>query len=246
MPGLTGAGWIRPWPRPTVTSPRVQVEASEETQREIDIARAGYIPVANRAQILYFCLDDLSRLDPMYQYSLEWFTAIFAASMRSSAKEEELSARIRAINEAFTFSLYGNVCRSLFERHKLWFAVLVCARVLLDRGRIDRAEWLFLLSGGGGGGGGGPDSAEAVSGSSAMRARVAPSAAPPRRLALNQYHFCFQRDPDPNPAPGWLSPRAWAELVAMRRLERLKEFAESVPKSLSQLKAVFDSPHPQR
>ncbi|KAK3916387.1 Dynein heavy chain 1, axonemal, partial [Frankliniella fusca] len=82
-----------------------RVEASEETQREIDRTRAGYIPVANRAQILYFCLDDLSRLDPMYQYSLEWFTAIFVASVRGSARPEDLAQRIRAVNEAFTFSL---------------------------------------------------------------------------------------------------------------------------------------------
>ena len=124
----------------------LQVEASEETQKEIDSTRAGYIPVANRAQILYFCLADLSRLDPMYQYSLEWFTALFVSSMRSSARDEALEKRIRAVNETFTFSLFCNVCRSLFERHKLWFAVLVCARVLLERGRLHPAEWQFLLA----------------------------------------------------------------------------------------------------
>ncbi|KAJ1529234.1 hypothetical protein ONE63_006036 [Megalurothrips usitatus] len=181
-----------------------KVEASEETKREIEATRVGYLPVANRAQILYFCLYDLSRLDPMYQYSLEWFTAIFVASVRGSPKEDSLERRIRAVNDAFTFSLYGNVCRSLFERHKLWFGVLLCARILLDLGRIHPAEWHFFLAAGT------PDAAEA------------------------------------NPAPNWLSARAWAELLAMRKLERLREFAEAVPRNIAHYKAMFDSPLPHR
>lgn len=51
---------------------------------------------------------------------------------------------------------------------------------------------------------------------------------------------------EPNPAPAWLSSRAWAELLAMRRLERLKEFAQSFPQSIAHYKNVFDSDQPQR
>lgn len=52
------------------------------------------------------------------------------------------------IIEHFTFLLYQNVCRSLFERHKLLFAFLLCARILLDRGVIRLVEFNFLLNGG--------------------------------------------------------------------------------------------------
>lgn len=62
------------------------MEAAEITQIDIDNTRAQYIPVANRGQILFFCLSDLSNIDPMYQYSLEWFVAIFTGSMADTEK----------------------------------------------------------------------------------------------------------------------------------------------------------------
>jgi dynein heavy chain len=62
------------------------VVAAEITQIDIDNTRAQYIPVANRAQILFFCLSDLSNVDPMYQYSLEWFVSIFIASMADTER----------------------------------------------------------------------------------------------------------------------------------------------------------------
>lgn len=50
---------------------------------------------------------------------------------------EELKERVENINNYITFSLYCNVCRSLFEKHKLMFAFLVSARILMNEGRID-------------------------------------------------------------------------------------------------------------
>lgn len=53
----------------------------ERTSAEIDEARQGYVPVANRGQILFFCLSGMATVDPMYQYSLEWFVKLFVRSM---------------------------------------------------------------------------------------------------------------------------------------------------------------------
>lgn len=50
---------------------------------------------------------------------------------------EVLTERVENINNYITFSLYCNVCRSLFEKHKLMFAFLVSARILMNEGRID-------------------------------------------------------------------------------------------------------------
>ena len=57
---------------------------AEETERDIDATRLEYVPVAVRTQILFFCVSDLSNVDPMYQYCLEWFLSIFIAGIANS------------------------------------------------------------------------------------------------------------------------------------------------------------------
>ena len=49
---------------------------------------------------------------------------------------DNLPKRIENINNYFTFSLYSNVCRSLFEKDKLMFAFLLCTRIQAHQGLI--------------------------------------------------------------------------------------------------------------
>uniref|UniRef100_A0A8C9T0G9 Dynein axonemal heavy chain 1 n=1 Tax=Scleropages formosus TaxID=113540 RepID=A0A8C9T0G9_SCLFO len=130
---------------------KAKVMVAEETERDIDTTRLEYVPVAVRAQILFFCVSDLCNVDPMYQYSLEWFLGIFMAGIANSEKADTVEQRIININEFFTFSLYSNVCRSLFEKHKLMFAFLLCVRIMMNENKIDMVReenWRYMLYGG--------------------------------------------------------------------------------------------------
>ncbi|KAH1168316.1 dynein axonemal heavy chain 1 [Mauremys mutica] len=127
---------------------QAKVKIAEQTEKDIDITRLEYVPVAVRTQILYFCVSDLSNVDPMYQYSLEWFLNIFLSGISNSERADTLKKRIVNINNYLTFSLYSNVCRSLFEKHKLMFAFLLCVRIMMNEGKINMDEWRYLLSGG--------------------------------------------------------------------------------------------------
>ncbi|XP_056267415.1 dynein axonemal heavy chain 1 [Pseudoliparis swirei] len=127
---------------------KAKVMVAEKTEKDIDATRLQYVPVAVRTQILFFCVSDLSNVDPMYQYSLEWFLRIFMAGIANSEKADTVEKRIANINEFFTFSLYSNVCRSLFEKNKLMFAFLLSARIMMNDNNIDMTDWRYLLSGG--------------------------------------------------------------------------------------------------
>lgn len=115
---------------------KAKVIVSEQTERDIDSTRSQYVPVAVNTQILFFCVSDLANIDPMYQYSLEWFTRIFLSSIQHAVKSDVVKERIVNINDHFTFNLYTNVCRSLFEKHKLLFAFLLTVRILMNQNKI--------------------------------------------------------------------------------------------------------------
>jgi dynein heavy chain len=127
---------------------KAKVMVAEQTEKDIDTTRSLYIPVAVRTQILFFCVTDLANIDPMYQYSLEWFISIFLGSIANAEASDVVEQRIVNINDYFTFSLYSNVCRSLFEKHKLLFSFLLCVRILTNDNQIDMDEYRHLIAGG--------------------------------------------------------------------------------------------------
>ncbi|KAG2485619.1 hypothetical protein HYH03_015682 [Edaphochlamys debaryana] len=177
-----------------------KVAEAEATEREIDATRELYRPVALRASLLFFAISDLALVDPMYQYSLTWFISLFIRGIEEAPKAASVEERGVILNDYFTYSLYVNVCRSLFEKHKLMFSLLLAIKILQNQSRIDGREWRFLLAG--------PTVSEL---------------------------------PNPNPAPDWLTDKAWNELLNLSMLPHFTGFADHVANNLDHYKAIFDS-----
>lgn len=55
----------------TATEIEVKVSEAKVTSKQIDIAREDYRIAATRASIIYFIMNDLIKINPMYQFSLE-------------------------------------------------------------------------------------------------------------------------------------------------------------------------------
>ncbi|XP_078053365.1 dynein heavy chain 2, axonemal kl-2 [Augochlora pura] len=132
----------------TATSITESLIVSEQTEKEIDLARDEYRPCAQRAAILFFVLNDMSLIDPMYQFSLDAYLTLFSLSIEKSTKSLRLVERIESLNEYHTYAVYKNTCRGLFETHKLLFSFNMCIKILDAQGKISRHEYTFLLRGG--------------------------------------------------------------------------------------------------
>lgn len=118
------------------------------TEREIDDTRMGYRPVAEHSSILFFCISELANIEPMYQYSLTWFLNLYLHSIAESLESDDLAERINNIVEHFTLCIYNNVCRSLFEKDKLLFSLLLTVGIMQGKDQVDDQVWRFLLTGG--------------------------------------------------------------------------------------------------
>ncbi|XP_073447160.1 dynein axonemal heavy chain 3 isoform X2 [Aquarana catesbeiana] len=123
-------------------------QIASATEKEIDETRMGYKPVAIHSSIVFFCISDLANIEPMYQYSLTWFINLYVHSLAHSERSEYLNTRISNIIQHFTQSIYKNVCRSLFEKDKLLFSLLLTIGIMKGEDKIDDEVWRFLLTGG--------------------------------------------------------------------------------------------------
>lgn len=117
---------------------------------QIDAIRDFFIPVATRVSRLFFVLADLMNIDPMYQYSLKFFSMIYERSLDKAdgnIEKNDRNKRKHFFIEKFTKLLYKNVCRSLFEKDKLLFSFLMCLKIMEEKNELDNNEARFLMAG---------------------------------------------------------------------------------------------------
>ena len=64
------------------------------TEKEIDSARESYRTVAYRTAVLFFGIVELSTIDPMYQFSLQWYQVLFGIGIDTAPKSDVLEDRL--------------------------------------------------------------------------------------------------------------------------------------------------------
>ncbi|CUG51588.1 dynein heavy chain, putative [Bodo saltans] len=123
---------------------------AQTTQTKISVSRRTYQPVAERGALLFFQLDQLGKIDHMYQYSLEAFMVVLNKALIKAEHPEDkndVNRRVELVIKSITESVFAYVARGLFERHKLIFSSLLAFTILLKRGELDRRQLDFLLIG---------------------------------------------------------------------------------------------------
>ncbi|XP_076756861.1 dynein heavy chain at 62B [Xylocopa sonorina] len=122
--------------------------AAVKTEIQIEKFRQNYKPIARHSSALYYTITNLPNIDPMYQYSLAWFINLYINSIDTANKSKILERRLAFLRETFTYNLYQNVCRSLFEKDKILYSFILYTTILVSEEMITTEEITFFLSGG--------------------------------------------------------------------------------------------------
>ncbi|PNJ55829.1 DNAH11 isoform 6 [Pongo abelii] len=100
---------------------KLKVIEAKENERKINEARECYRPVAARASLLYFVINDLQKINPLYQFSLKAFNVLFHRAIEQADKVEDMQGRISILMESITHAVFLYTSQALFEKDKLTF-----------------------------------------------------------------------------------------------------------------------------
>lgn len=128
----------------------IALEQAESTMRRINENREQFKSCAKKAAALFFVLNDLNKINPMYQFSLDRYKELFKKSIDEkdigTNQQDQPTQRIEKVH---TLNVYRNTCKSLFEKHKLLLALSMCVKLQIAEGKIEQADYDFFLRGGG-------------------------------------------------------------------------------------------------
>uniref|UniRef100_A0A670JQ67 Dynein axonemal heavy chain 11 n=1 Tax=Podarcis muralis TaxID=64176 RepID=A0A670JQ67_PODMU len=129
------------------TAAEIEIKVAEAKENEVNIneAREHYRPAAARASLLYFAIHDLSKINPIYQFSLKAFNTVFRKAIERAEASDDIQGRISNLTEAITYFTFLYVGQGLFERDKLIFLAQTTFQILLRSKEIELTELNFLL-----------------------------------------------------------------------------------------------------
>ena len=129
----------------TAAEIEIKVAEAKKTGFEIDKARELYRPAAARASVLYFILNDLHKINPIYQFSLKAFSVVFNVAIERAEPADDVRSRVINLTECITYSVFMYTTRGLFECDKLIFTAQMAFQILMMKKEINPTELDFLL-----------------------------------------------------------------------------------------------------
>ena len=129
----------------TAADVEIKVTEAKKTSFEIDKAREIYRPAAARASVLYFILNDLHKINPIYQFSLKAFSVVFGVAIDRAEPATDVKKRVENLTDCITYQVFMYTTRGLFECDKLIFTAQMAFQILMIKKEINPSELDYLL-----------------------------------------------------------------------------------------------------
>jgi len=131
----------------TAEAVNAKLQVSEQTEIKIMKAREEFRAVAARGSILYFLIVEMSNVNVMCQNSLKQFLMIFDNSINKSIKSPITEERIINILQYLTYEVWMFTMRSLYERHKPLFTLMLAMKIDCHKNQITHEEFMTFIKG---------------------------------------------------------------------------------------------------
>ena len=127
----------------------VNMKSNIQIEKEINELRNEYVPIAERGSILYFVVASMSKIDPMYQFSLEYFKKIFITSImyKQEGVKQTILERVKFLVKKITEDIFKNIKRGIFEHHKTLFSFLIDINILKYNKIVTDDEFSLFVKG---------------------------------------------------------------------------------------------------
>ncbi|KAI0982004.1 hypothetical protein GJ496_010034, partial [Pomphorhynchus laevis] len=130
------------------TAKEIELKTHETTvfYEEIDKSREVYRPTAVRGRIIFFIMDSLYKIHPMYKFNLKAFKMVFVRGVENANVNDNVQQRVSNIVSSIPLSLFRYTAPGLFEDHKLIFTTQISLQTaVVDKEIKDDHELDFLL-----------------------------------------------------------------------------------------------------
>ena len=127
----------------------INMKSNIQIEKEINELRNEYVPISERGSILYFVVASMSKIDPMYQFSLEYFKKIFIQSImyKQEGLKQTIVERVKFLVKKITEDIFKNIKRGIFESHKTIFSFLIDINILKSKGIVSEDEFSLFVKG---------------------------------------------------------------------------------------------------
>ncbi|XP_065087185.1 dynein axonemal heavy chain 6 [Ochlerotatus camptorhynchus] len=120
---------------------------TEKTEMTIAATREKYRILASRGAVLYFVISSLAEIDPMYQFSLRYFSHVYCSVIAKPHAKMNLPERLSTLLDDITFTVFSNISRGLLEKHKLIYGFLLAVGICKESDEITDDQLHFILRG---------------------------------------------------------------------------------------------------
>ncbi|CAD8066256.1 unnamed protein product [Paramecium sonneborni] len=115
----------------------IQLAQSEfqQIQKDLTNTKQQYKQLASKITDLYFISQEMQCLDPMYQFSLEWFINQLLYTIRNTNN-------LKLLFPNFRLRFYSCLSRVLTEKHRFVFAFLLAKQCMVS---VDQDDWQAFI-----------------------------------------------------------------------------------------------------